>query len=255
MSSTTVTKPKQRTMDDDAVAALRSIIIKCKPDVHIDQRDPCWLWPDEWPESWGDKPSGYLICRDDEGYGLFIILQNYKGDQFTPTLAHRLCFEHIIRDPIAFRLVIPEELQSLQSLQGGEKFEPEHVAPLEAFLVRHLCANKSCVNPNHLVLGDESLNGLDASLQCKKDQPIGKKAESKRQDIITSFKSELSIREIAAQVGYDRIYQWEIAVILMEAKLLTNEMLANMRTSTKRSKEEIEQDKEVAAFRSKELDN
>ena len=45
--------------------------------------------------------------------------------------------------------------------------EPPKTIRNRKILVRHLCGNRNCVNPNHLALGNYSDNGKDASEEGK----------------------------------------------------------------------------------------
>lgn len=65
---------------------------------------------------------------------------------------------------------------------------------LGANLALHKCDNKLCVNPNHLYVGNKSLNGLDAYARGKNGNQIRQTRENHHNSILT----ESQVAEIRA---------------------------------------------------------
>jgi HNH endonuclease len=206
-------------MDDDAISVFKSVISKCKHDAQNQQAKTCWLWPDEWPAAWGDKPEGYLILRGDDGYGWFVLLGNAMGKQMTCRTAHVMSYDHRNKG-------LPEEFDGA-----------EDAATSDDYLVRHTCGNPSCVKPDHLRLGDASQNMSDYWFDKFRGRPIGATAERKRGTIFLDYKVGLSIPEIADK--YDRVAAWEVFNILEEAGLTSIDTHFDMRDSGRIAKDEI----------------
>jgi hypothetical protein len=206
-------------MDDDAISVFKSLINKCENDAPNQQAETCWLWPDEWPATWGDKPVGYLILRGDDGYGWFVLLSTAKGKQMTCRTAHVLSYDH--RDK-----GLPDEFDGA-----------DEAATSADYSVRHTCGNPSCVKPDHLRLGDTSQNMNDYWFDKFRGRPIGSKAERKRGSIFLDHKAGLSIPAIADK--YDRVAAWEVFNILVEAGVTSIETHFDMRDSGRLPKDEI----------------
>lgn len=196
----------QRPFDEEAKRVFLGVMERLKAEQT--GQDKCWIWPEEWPPSWGDVAEGYSISREGKIYGQFVMAGTATHRQMT-LKATRLAYKHFNekRDP---RWVAHDQFSPDSEWLGGD-FDSKT-------FVRHddeKCTSRACVNPNHLRLGPGSLNALDRELKKNKDTPIPPEALARTEDIMASF-GHYSAHEMAEKFN---MKAWQVVRIAMKEGL------------------------------------